>query len=443
MKLRSLIVAAVVLLGLVGTLYWSGRRKPTDETAKASADSPPTILKLDEAAITKLALKKKDAEPIVLTKNNSGVWQIVQPTALKADQTAVSGALSTLSSLRSERMVDDKASDLKQYGLDQPSVEVDITAKDKTRKLLIGDDTPAGSAVYAMLADDSRVFTMTSYHKTSIDKSLSDLRDKHLLTVDADKISRLELVRKNQTIEFGRNKDEWQILKPKPLRADSYQIGDLARKLADARMNLSESDTDPKEAASAFARATPVATARVTDKSGTQELQVRKNKETFYARSSGVEGVYKVDADLGQALDKGLDDFRNKKLFDFGFSDPSKIEMHSDAKAYFLTRGSAGEGDWWSNGKKMDAESVQSYISSLRDLTSTKFVDSGFANPTTEATVTSNDGKRVEKVYMTKSGNHYIAKRENEPTLYELDSSSVDALQQAADNIKPALTSSK
>jgi hypothetical protein len=340
-------------------------------------------------------------------------------------------------------MVDDKASDLKQYGLDQPSVEVDITAKDKTRKLLIGDDTPAGSAVYAMLADDSRVFTMTSYHKTSIDKSLSDLRDKHLLTVDADKISRLELVRKNQTIEFGRNKDEWQILKPKPLRADSYQIGDLARKLADARMNLSESDTDPKEAASAFARATPVATARVTDKSGTQELQVRKNKETFYARSSGVEGVYKVDADLGQALDKGLDDFRNKKLFDFGFSDPSKIEMHSGAKAYFLTRGSAGEGDWWSNGKKMDAESVQSYISSLRDLTSTKFVDSGFANPTTEVTVTSNVGKRVEKVYMAKSGNHYIAKRENEPTLYELGSSSVDALQQAADNIKPALTSRK
>lgn len=443
MKLRSLIVAAIVLLGLVGTLYWSGHRKPADATAKASADSPPTILKLDEAAITKLALKKKDVEPIVLTKNNSGVWQIVQPTALKADQTAVSGALSTLSSLSSERMVDDKASDLKQYGLDQPSVEVDITAKDKTQKLLIGDDTPAGSAVYAMLAGNPRIFTMASYHKTSIDKNLNDLRDKRLLTVDTDKISRLELVRKNQTIEFGRNKDEWQILKPKPFRADSYQVGELARKLANARMDLSGSDTNAKEAESAFARGTAVATARVTDQSGTQVLRVCKSKDAYYAKSSAVEGTYKVDADLGQTLDKGLDDFRNKKLFDFGFSDPSKIEMHSGAKAYFLTRGSAGAEDWWSNGKKMDAESVQSYISSLRDLTSTKFVDSGFANPTTEVTVTSNVGKRAEKVYIAKSGNHYIAKRENEPTLYELDSSSVDALQQAADNIKPALTSSK
>lgn len=443
MKIRSLVVAAIVLLGLVGTLYWSEHRKPADETAKASADSAPTILKLDEGAITRLELKKKDAEPIVLTKNNSGVWQIVQPTALKADPSTVSGVLSSLSSLNSERMVDDKAFDLKQYGLDQPAVEVDIAAKGETQKLLIGDQTPAGSAVYAMLAGAPRIFTMASYHKTSIDKNLNDLRDKHLLSVDADKVSRLELVRKNQTIEFGRNKEEWQILKPKPLRADSSQVGELARKLADARMDLSGPGTDPKETGSAFAGAMAVATARVTDQSGTQELQVRKSKDAYYAKSSAVEGTFKVDADLGQALDKGLDDFRNKKLFDFGFTDPSKIEMHSGTKAYFLTRGSAGGADWWSNGRKMDAGSVQSYISNLRDLASTKFLDSGFANPTTEVTVTSDDGKRVEKVSFAKSGNDYIAKRENELTLYLVDSSAVEAVLKAADDIKPAAPPNK
>ena len=39
-----------------------------------------------------------------------------------------------------------------------------------------------------------------------------------------------------------------------------------------------------------------------------------------------VEGIYKVASDLGDGLDKRLDDFRNKKLFDFGFSDPTKVE---------------------------------------------------------------------------------------------------------------------
>lgn len=441
MKIRSLIVAAFVLLVLVGTLYWSEHRKPTDESANLSANTPPPILKLDQSAITKLEIKNKDAAPIVLTKNNSGTWQITQPKALPADQSTVSSTLSTLSSLNSERLVEEKASDLKQFGLNQPAVEVGVTTSDnKTLKLLVGDQTPAGSAVYAMLAGGPKVFTMASYNKSSIDKSLNDLRDKRLLTVSADKVSRLELIGKGQDIEFGRDKDEWQILKPRPLRADSVEVGELVGKLSDARMDLSGSDKELAEAASAFAHASPVATAEVTDQSGTQELQVRKNKDTYYAKSSVVEGIYKVDSSLGQALDKKLDDFRNKKVFDFGFTEPTKIELHSGSKAYFLAR--SGQ-DWWSDGKKMDPETVQSYISSLRDLVASRFVESGFANPTIDVTVTSDDGKRVEKVSMGKSGNNYIAKRENEPTLYQLDSSAVDGLQKAADEVKPAAATKK
>jgi hypothetical protein len=79
----------------------------------------------------------------------------------------------------------------------------------------------------------------------------------------------------------------------------------------------------------------------------------------------------------------------------------------------------------------------------LRDMTASKFIESGFANPLIEVTVTSDDGKRVEKVSFAKSGSSYIAKRENEPTLYQLDSSSVDALEKAADDLKPAATSGK
>jgi Domain of unknown function (DUF4340) len=447
MKIRGLMVASFIFFILAGTLYWSNHHKPAEGAAKASGDHPPAILKLDASAIRKLDLEKKDGKPIVLTKADSGEWKITNPQPYGADQTVVSGLLSSLSSLNSERMVEDKATDLKQYGLDQPALQLDITEKDnKTQKLLIGDDTPTGGATYAMLAGDPRVFTMASYAKTSVDKNLNDLRDKRLLTVNADKISRIELVRKNQDIEFGRNKDEWQILKPKPLRADSFQVSELARKLTDARMDLSSSDT--KEAVSAFAHGTPIATAKVTDESGTQELQVRKSQvgktqvgkgeDTYYAKSSAVDGIYKINSDLGQALDKGVDDFRNKKLFDFGFGDPNKVELHIGSKAYFLTP--SGD-DWWQDGKKMDANTVQSFISKLRDLAADKFLDSGFANPTIGVTVTSDDGKRLEKVVMAKSNDGYVVKRENDSTCYQLNSTSVDDLQKAADEIKPAAPS--
>jgi hypothetical protein len=452
MKVR-LLFASLVLLVLAGTLYWSERRKPTDEN-KVSADAPPAILKLDETTVTRLELKKKNTEPIVLEKSNSGEWQITQPQAFNADSTAVSAALSTLSSLNSERLVEQAVSNPQQFGLAEPALEVGVTEKDnKTQTLLIGDATPTGNAVYAELRGDPRVFTIASYTKNGFDKSLNDLRDKRLITISADKISRLELIRKNEEIEFGRDKEkeEWQILKPKPLRADNAQVAELITKLADARMDLSESDKDLKGTAADFAHATPVVTATVTDQSGTQELQIRKSsskggaskdndKDTYYAKTSAVAGVYKVDSTLAQACDKPLDDFRNKKLFDFGFQEPGKIELHNGSKAYFFTR--TGQ-DWWSNGKKVDAGSAENLISNLRGMAASKFIDSGFTNPTLEIAVTSEDGKRVDKVSIAKSGNEYIARRENDPTLYQLDSSTVDGIVKAADEIKPVAPSGK
>ena len=103
-----------------------------------------------------------------------------------------------------------------------------------------------------------------------------------------------------------------------------------------------------------------------------------------------------------------------------------------------LEAGRGGQ-DWWDNGKKMDEDSVRSLISNLRDLSADKFVDSGFTTPEIEATVTSEDGKRVERVQISKSGANYIAKRENDGTLYQLITTAVDDLQKSLAGMKPAL----
>jgi len=440
MKLRGLIVAAVVLAGLTGTLYWSNHHKPSD-TTEASADVAPKILAVKEADISRFDLKKDGAEQVGGERNSSGKWRITSPTPLPADQSAVSSLLGTFSSLSSERLVEEKASNLVPYGLNAPKLEIDLSEKDnKTQKLLLGDETPAGNGIYAKLDGDPRVFTIPKYDKTSIDKNANDLRDKRLLTVDSDKISQVDLIAKKQEIAFGRNKDEWQIVKPRPLRADGTAVDELVRALTDAKMELDASD-DTKKDASLFSAAAPVATAKVTAESGTQELQVRKNKADYYAKSSVVEGVYKVPSALGQALDKNLDDFRNKKLFDLGSDDPNKIEIRDVTKSYFLTR--SGE-DWWSgSAKKMDAGAVQELVDKLRDLSASKFVDSGFATTLVDLTVTSNDGKRVEKVAISKAGDNYIAKRENDPTLYQLDSKAVDDFRKSADGVKPSAAPAK
>jgi hypothetical protein len=436
MKNSGLMIAAVVLAALSGVLYWSNRHPASENTAKASVDSPPKILELKQEDISKIQIRKKGGGAVDLAKTSAGKWEITSPNPLGADQESVSSLLSSVSTLNSERLVDDKPTDLNQYGLAQPALEIDIATKDaKPQKLLVGDDTPVGNSVFAKLAADPRVFTIASYNKTSLDKSANDLRDKRLLTLDFDKLSQLELVTRKQDIQFGRNKQEWQIVKPKPSRADNSQVEEIVRKLRDAKMDTSVTDSEAKKASAMFASATQVATAKVTDAVSTQELQIRKSKEDYYAKSTAVPGIYKVPSDVGQGLDKNVDNFRNKKLFDFGFDEPNRVEFRDGAKAYFFTKGGQ---DWWSaDSKKLDSATVQPLIDKIRELSASNFLDSGFTTPAIELSVASNDGKRVEKVVIAKSGDTYIAKRGDEPALYHLDSSSVTDLQKLAVEVKP------
>ena len=436
MKSTGLLIAAALLAVLTGVLYWSNHHTP-DDTKSSATPAATKLFSLKDADVSKIEIAKKGSEPIDLTKGSDGTWEITAPQKLSADQDAITSVISSLSGLNSERVVEDHAIDLKQYGLADPSVKIDVATKDgKSQKLLLGDDTPTGNGVYAAVSGDPRVFTLASYSKTSVDKSASDLRDKRLLTANFDKVSEVDLAAKKQNIEFGRSKDAWQIVKPRPLRADNFSVEDLVRKLKDSKMDLSASaDSDEKKVAALFASGTPLATVKITDATGTQTLEVRKNKTDYYAKSSAVSGVYKVASDLGTSLDKSLDDFRNKKLFDFGFDDVSAVDMHDGSKTYSLVKGGM---DWWSNGKKMDSMSAQAFIDKFRDLAATKFPDSGFANAAITMKVTSNDGKRVENISIAKSGDSYVAKREGEPSLYQLDSKAVEELQKAAADVKPA-----
>ena len=436
MQVRGLLVA-VVLLAAVGGGYWWSEKAEKAKEGKPSKDAAPKIVEIPEDQIQQITINRSTGESsTVVKKNDAGKWVLTAPKPLPVDQDSAKSMLSTLSSLNSDRLVEEKATDGTQYGLAKPVTEVIVAKKDgKSVKLYFGDETPTGTAAFAKIDGDPRVFTVASFSKTSIDKSSKDLRDKRLLTFDSDKLSRVELAGKGQPVEFGKNaKNEWTILKPKPLRADNFQVEELVRKLKDAKMDTSVSDEDAKKFASGFGAGTKVATAKVTDASGTQEIEVRKDKDkNYYAKSSVVEGIHKVAGDIGDGLDKGLDDFRNKKLFEFGFNDPNKIEVKDGAKLYSFAK----SGDkWMAGGKQMDSTGVQSLIDKLRDLSSIKFLDTAAGAPLLELTVVSGDGKNTEKVIVTKQANSYHARRENEPAVYELDGKVVEEIQKTAADVK-------
>jgi hypothetical protein len=324
-------------------------------------------------------------------------------------------------------VVDENAAGVSSYGLDPARVTVIFTMADgKTHTVRIGEDTATDGNTYAMVDSDKRLFTIASFGKSSLDKQSRDLREKHLLLFDQDKVSRVELDASGKTpLEFGRAGMDWQILKPKPMRADTFQVDELLRKLKDASMDPA---ADAKAAATAFGGGLKTATAKVTTPDGTLTFEVHKGKDEYFAKSSMVEGAFKITKEVGDGLNKSLDDFRNKKVFDFGFSDPTRIEITDNGMTKAIEK--SGE-NWTSGGKTMDSVSVQNLIDKLRDLAAAKFVDSGFTKPALEVTITSNDGKRTEKVQIAAAGMNFLARRENDSSLYQLDFNAVQGLRDA------------
>jgi hypothetical protein len=423
MKSGGLFIAVGVLAVLGGLVWWSNKHPSTD--TKSATPAAPKLISVNANQIEGIRLAKTGSDPIELAKLANS-WEIVKPTPMHADQDSVNMLTGTLSTLNADRLIDDHPASLNEYGLTNPTDEIDVSLKGgKTQKLLLGSDTPAATGTYAKLENDPKVYTVPTFTKTSFDKTVNDLRDKRLLTFNQDKLTTVTLAGKGPAVEFGKNaQGEWQITKPKPMRADSLQVDDLIRKLKDAKMDPAA--TVPE------AKGDKVGTVSTSDNLGTQTLEVWKAKDnSYYAKSSVVAGIYKLAGDLGDSFSKGVEDFRNKKLFDFGFNDPSKLDINGTAYQK--------SGDKWTSGAtQYDAGTLQMVIDKLRDLSATKFVDRMAGTQLLAIGVTSGDNHRSEKVTVNKDGDNYDAQRENEPAVYVLDAKSVDDLQKAISAIKPS-----
>lgn len=425
---RGLLVAVALLAVLAGGIYWSNQ----DEEKKVGApakDAPPKILEIPEDQFAKIEIKRRDGTGAVLERQPSG-WRLIAPKALPADTRAVQTLVSALALVASERLVDEKPADLMQYGFASPQVEVLIDRKDgKKHKLLLGETSPLGTSVFARVDGDPRLYTVAAAVKAAVDKVWQDLRDRRLLTFYDAKLVRIEL----NSIEFVKADGHWSMTKPQAWRPDTFAVEELVRKLIEAKMEITPEDEE-QTFAGKFASAAPYAIARATDDKGTQQLDIRKDKEgNFFAKSTAVEGFFKLPPEAVDIFARKAEEFRSKKLFDFGFADPSKIELKHDGNSWSFEKKGA---DWLSGGKKIDPGSVQQLVDRLRELAATGFAPKAGGKPLAEYSITV-PGKPAEVVAVSQQGDAYFATRAGDLTAYTLDSKVVEELHQFAATAKP------
>ena len=313
--LKSTIGLIVVLAGLGAYIYFTWNKPESTDSGKKTEK---VFASLQADKIDELKVISANGDATLLKKEN-GAWRMTQPLTAKADESEASGMTSALASIDMVRVIDENPSNLNDYGLSNPKVEIDFKASgDKEyRKLYIGEKSPTGSDLFAKRNDEKKVFLIPAFQETTFSKSTFDLRDKVVLKFDREKVDAIDVSAAGKSLAIAKDGGDWKISKPVQTKADFGTVEGLVGKLQTLQMKSIAADQATPADLKKFGLDKPEATVDIGAGSSRATLIVggKATDTTVYARDASKPAVVTVESSLLDDLKKSADDYRRKDLF--------------------------------------------------------------------------------------------------------------------------------
>jgi hypothetical protein len=269
-----------------------------------------SVMKVDREKVDSLEVSS-NAKTTRFEKKN-GEWQIAQPSAGRAEFSAVDGLVSRVSSVQMKSIVPD-ATDLKKYGLDKPVATVRLGSGSSQAALAIGGAAETGT-VYARDLSRPAVFTIESSLADDLKKDASEYRQKDLFDARSFNTTRLEITHSNQTTTFekakvknkdGKEEEKWRQIAPTARDVDASKIEALISAATGARA-ISFVDTTAKTGLDK-----PELTVGFKYDEGKEEkVTFARTADTAYAARAGAPGAAKIDASVIDSIVKALGDVK-------------------------------------------------------------------------------------------------------------------------------------
>jgi hypothetical protein len=448
--LRSFLGLFVILIALVAYLYFvESKREPGDE------DKRDKVFAVQADQVEEITIKSESGDRTTLRKSGSD-WQMVEPIATQPDSAEVSGLTSNLSNLEVQRVIDENPSDLAEYGLATPRVEVTFKAGGQERRLLIGRKTPPGTDLYAKLGEESRVFLISSYLDSTFNRSTFDLRDKTVLKLDRDTIDSLAISTPQHTVRFAKAGAEWRLKAPIDARADSTAVEGLVSRLNTLQMKsiAAAEAAKPDE----YGLDKPAATVQIGSGSAQASFLVGKSagEGVVFAKDQSRPAVLTIDASLLDDLKKEPGAWRQQDLFDARAFNATRIDVVrggqtlSFEKTTVKNKDGQDEETWRRvapSAQDADKTRVENLLSAVTQARASSYADStaktGLDAPEVTVTVKSDEGRRTETVRFGRTGSDVYAARAGEPGAAKLESSTLDNIIKALDELQQATPDEK
>jgi hypothetical protein len=431
------LIAVIVLAGLWAGFNYYNKRKGKETSAEANKPKE-LVVPVKQDQVKSFTIAPREGEAITCALDGKA-WTITQPRPLAADQNAITSYVGSLIGVDVTSVVDARPTNLKDFGLDPPSAVLTVSTSGTPSevKLLLGDSTPTGDGLFAQVAGNPRLIVLPGYAKSTLTKTLFDLRDRRVMTLDNDQIQRLDVTAPGKSFTLTKNPDGvWDLVLPPAVRAETFAVQNIlsgVQGLAMASLLKEE-----KSGAGDYGFGKPTLTVKFTAPSGSQTITVGKKDGTNYdAMNSALAPVFTVPADFVTRFQADPATLRAKSFFNFSSFDAKNVDITTPREHRVFEQKDFKWKQTSPAAKDETTEKMEDLLNGLTGMQAVSFPKAGslaafgLSKPLYTFKVTYGDKNTVEIVNVGSASDHYYAARSTDAVPGEISKTNLDSVDKA------------
>ena len=467
MRLKTNVIISAVFACLLGFVWFheikGGEKRDLD------AERARQLVDFSDQEAQRLTIQRVDTTIVIERRDDA--WVITEPIDTGADAEAIDRYLRSLkeSEIEGDAVVDSAtvaadSSVLAVYGLERPRLRVHLalvqSAKGNPDTLRFGDDTPTERFTYVQQAGaNPEIRTIRAWQFDSLDKSIFDLRDRHVLHFDREQVTGLTLHRRDeaggQQITAERSGAVWHITAPLQTAADDAAFDEILTRVSNARISTFVHEIPTAANMDEMGLATGDEFVHLSLQIGEDKeekhlfLGAKQDQGDHFAFDSGRKPIFVIDSTVVRYLVKSLDDLRDRQPFERLKEGVQGIDLVVAGETRFRAqRDSTGIGwlltypldrqanDWRLNDllTALAQLRVEDFVADAEDILSLNVVDYGFASPQLRMVLHMGAGESVFVEVVESQGAVY-ARRADVPAIFAVPQQSLQDLSPTLDEV--------
>lgn len=392
--------------------------------------------------------------PDRVLKKEENTWNLTSPIEWPANFFAVGRILNQISFLEKETSflvseLQAAGRDLASYGLEEPQMKLEFGKGIARTSITIGSSTEVGNRVYILSPDQKEIMVIQRGLFDSLLVDLGNLRSQSVFDITLFEVKTISLQKSYPSplrVRISRFEDEWRFEIPFKTRADRAEVEMVINGLNS--LSVQNFETNPEPDLSIYGLANPKLTLTIEASDKRQTILVGKQLEGtegdafYYAKGSDNGTIFTIPGLLiDQNLSNAQEELRERQFVKFDPNSLSTIEITQSNRSVSLQKLETGtwqvirrEDDGSVTADVADTKNLADMMSTLYTLRAQNFISDapsnadlenyGFTDP--QRTIQLKGGTPLKLLVgdlIEDNSRHAYAKLEEEPFIYEIDTS--------------------